>query len=267
MKDNAQRWIVKLGRFGYAAKGIVYIVIGILAINLAAGARNTKVGSEQALKTIVQQPMGQILLAIVGIGLAGYMIWKLSEAIVDPEHNGTDPKGLVKRAGDAASGIGYGSIAFSAFQILIGHPSNAGGKSPQGWTAMLMSHPWGRYAVIAAGLFAAGIAFSNFYIAYKTTFKDKLKTGGLDENQVTMIERLGQLGYGARGVVLLIIAYFLIEAAWTYDPKKAGGLTQALRALADQPYGVWLLGIVAAGFVAYGVLMIVMARYKRIYLD
>ena len=258
-------WVIFLARLGYAAKGIVYGVIGILAFQAAFGVGSTNINTNQALIKIVTQPFGRILLWIVAIGLIGYVLWMLVQTFLDPENNGTDAKGLLQRTGYFVSGIGYALIDFSAFQILTGSGGGSSGQGPQDWTAKVMSNPAGRWLIGLVGLGLGIWGLTQIYQAYSKSFTKRLKMGDMNGTEKTWAVRTGQAGLTARGVVFAIIAYFLVQAAVTYNPDKAGGLGQAFQTLASQPFGPWLLGIVAVGLIAYGIYGLFLARYRRIY--
>jgi hypothetical protein len=266
-KRQAEPWVIALARFGYAAKGIVYGVIGILAFQAAFGAGGQTTDTRGALQEIVRQPFGQILLGIIGVGLIGYALWRFVQAGLDPEGKGTDAKGIVKRIGYAGSGFAYMGLALAAFQILTGSGSGGGGEqSQQHWTARLLAQPFGQWLVGIVALIILGVALNAFYVAYSAKFRDKLKIGEMSSAEETWVTRLGRAGLAARGVVFLLVGWFFIQAALQSDASETGGLDKALETLASQPYGPWLLGLVALGVIAYGLYALAEARYRRIYM-
>jgi hypothetical protein len=269
--NDVIQWVVWLGRFGYAAKGIVYIIIGALAIQVALGSGGQTTGPSGALDTIARQAYGQILLLAIAVGLFGYALWRFIQAWVDPEHEGSDAKGMVKRSGYTISGIVYGLLGVEAIRLVIG--SSAGGsgdgggdQQAQDWTATLMAQPFGQWLVAIVGLILIGVGLYQGYRAYSAKFKQKLKLHEMSVTEQRWATRSGRLGFAARGVVYLMLGGFLIQAALTHNPEEAGGIGRALGELASQPYGPWLLGIVAAGLVAYGFFCFVLARYRRIFI-
>ena len=258
-------WVERLARLGYTAKGIVYAIIGVLAVQAAFGTGGQTTDQKGALGAIAAQPFGQFLLALVALGLIGYAIWRFVEAVQDPEHKGNDAKGLATRLGAAISGIIYASLAFSAIRLAMGSgASSSNNTSTQDWTARLMSQPFGQWLVGLGGALIIGLGFYQFYKAYKAKFRKHLKLQEMSPTEETWATRLGRFGEGARGVVFVITGFFLLQAARQSDPNQARGLDGALQSLAQQPYGPWLLGIVALGLVAYGIHMGVQARYRRI---
>lgn len=266
ISETAKSWIVPLARFGYAAKGTVYIVIGIVSALGAFEAGNQSTGSRGALQTILYQPFGQVLLGIVAIGLLGYAVWRFVEAIKDTENKGSDWKGIAVRIGYAVIGFVYLSLAFSAARMIFGsnQQNQDENQRSEEWTATLMAQPLGRYLVAAVGFGFIGFALYQFYKAYTKKFMDKLKTEEMSEKMRTAAKWLGQIGLAARGVVFAIIGIFLVQAAIQYQPSEAAGLSGAIQSLEQQPFGPLILGVVALGLIAYGVFMYVLAFYRRI---
>jgi Na+/proline symporter len=256
-------WVERLARFGYAAKGVVYTIVGALAVQAAFGQGGQTTDTKGALGAIAAQPFGKFLLVLLTIGLIGYVLWRFVQAIKDPEHKGDDPKGLARRAGYAISGLIYAGLALSAIGLIRGS-GGGGGNSEQGWTAKLLSQPFGQWLVGLVGALVIGIGFYQLYEAYKAKFRKEMKLHEMSPTEETWATRIGRFGLAARGVVFVIIGFFLLQAARQSDPNQARGLDGALKALAQQPYGPWLLGIVALGLVAYGIYQGVQARYRRI---
>ncbi len=268
-RREAIDWVVWLGRFGYAAKGVVYVVIGALAVQVAIGSGGETTGPSGALNSIARQSYGQILLILVAVGLFGYALWRLSQAWIDPEDEGHDAKGIIKRIGYAISGVIYGFLGIEAVRIVMGSSSGSGGGGEQqaeDWTARLLAQPFGQWLVAIVGVIMIGTGLYQGYRAYSAKFKQKLKLNEMSVTEQTWAVRSGCLGFAARGVVYLLLGGFLIQAALTSNPEEAGGIGQALRELVQQPYGPWLLGLVAAGLVAYGFFCFVLARYRRIFI-
>lgn len=267
--ENAVRqagpWVEKAARAGYAAKGIVYIVIGFLALEAALSRGGQTTNSQGALTSIVQQPFGQFLLGLVGIGLAGYALWRFVEAGIDAEHKGSDAKGIATRVGYVLSGAAYTMLAFTAFQLLQGGAGDGNRNSgAQDWTARLMAAPFGQGLVGLIGLVVIGLGVAQIVKGYKADFGKELQLNKIAQAYHSWAVLSGRWGYIARGVVFAIIGGFFVEAAVHANPQQAKGLGSALDLLAQQSYGPWLLALVAAGLVSYGLFMLVEARYRRI---
>lgn len=252
--------IVRLARFGYAAKGIVYIVLGYMALQATFGAGNPKIDQNAALVKIITQPYGRYLLAIITLGLVAYVIWRLVEVIFNPEH-----EKLLARLGYLSSGAGYAFLALAALQLLRGvGGTGSSSQAPQDFTARALALPWGQILVIAVGIIIIASGLYQIYYGYKEKFVKNLRLTEMRAEQRRWTIDLGKFGTIARAIIYIIIGIFLIQAALTRNPARAGGLGEALVALARSPYGIWVLGFVALGLLAYGIFSEVMARYYRV---
>lgn len=255
-------------RFGYAAKGFVYAAIGILALLTAFSVGGDTTDTSGALQAISTQPFGKILLALIALSLLGYVTWHLIQAIKDPEDKGKDAKGLITRLGYLFSSIVYLGVAINAGLLAIGNSSNSsGGNSKQDWTAMVMQQPLGRWLVGVAGALTIGYGFWRIYSAYKTKFRKKLNLNELDSKQKDLLVNISRFGIAARGVVFVMIGFFVLQAAKNYDPAKVKGLDGALLTLAQQPFGKALLALMALGLIAYAIYLFIQARYRLINLN
>jgi hypothetical protein len=255
-------WVERLGRVGLVAKGVLYAVVGILAVKVALGGREESPDRHGALRTIAEQPFGKGLLILLAIGLAGYAAWRLAQAFLDRDNEGEGPKGLAKRAGALAKAGWYGTLCVLTVSTLVG--GGSGGGNEQETTAGVFERPGGRYFVYAAGLaFLAAAAF-NAYRAITCKFNKKLKTHEMGDAEEAAATGVGILGHLARFVVFALVGLFLLRAAWEFDPKEARGLDGALLELSQREYGSMLLGAVAVGLLAYALYCFVQARYRRI---
>lgn len=265
LTHEARRWIVPLARFGFAAQGVVYIVIGSLAALAAFHRGGRTTGSRGALVEIFSQPYGQVMLGVIAVGFMGYTLWRLTQAIQDIEHKGSDAKGIVARLGYAVIGLIYGSFAVTAVQLIIGTGNRRGDEeSSQEWTATLLALPLGQWLVGAIGVGIIALALYQCYLAYTAKFLEQLDRSEMSRQAETWASCIGRLGLAARGVVFTVIGVFLIVAALTANPNQARGLSGALQVFEQQPVGPWALGIVALGLVTYGLYMLVLTRYCRI---
>lgn len=257
---QAAPWIEKLARLGYAAKGVVYILVGLLALQAARGGADAT-DSGGALRSIVSQPFGKVLLGIIAVGLAGYTLWRWVTALLNPEGEKTGT-----RVGYAISGVVHIGLTLTAARLAMGSGSSGrgGDQAASHWTAEVMSHPLGRWMVALAGIVIAGYGLQQLYHAYTVKLDKQLALGSLGGDMRAWVVRVGRAGLAARGIVFGIIGIFLLLAALHTDPGEARGLGGALQALEQQPFGPWLLGVVAVGLMAYGIYELVRARYRRI---
>ncbi|HEX8458501.1 MAG TPA: DUF1206 domain-containing protein [Pyrinomonadaceae bacterium] len=263
-KVGKHPWVERLARFGYAAKGVVYIVVGLLATLTALGLGGETTGAQGALRSLARQPYGKVMLGVVAFGLAAYVIWRWVQAITDADDKGTNAKGIALRLGYTGSGLVYAGLAYTAARILFGANDDGKPSAAQSWTARVMEFPYGNWLVILAGLCVIGFGLYQGYKGYTAKFRKRLKTGEMSESSILWATRSGRFGFIARGVVFCIVGSLLIQAAWHYDSSEAKGLDGALQLLIQQAYGKWLLGLVALGLAAYGCYMIIEARYRRI---
>ena len=255
-------WVERLGRAGLVAKGMLYAVIGILAVQVALGGREESPDKDGALNAIAQQPFGRGLLILLALGLVAYGLWRLAQGFLDRDNEGEDAKGLAKRGGAVAKAAWYFLLAGFTVDRIVS--SGGGNSNEQQTTAGVFDLPLGRYLVYGAGLaFLAAAAF-NGYRAVTCKFNKKLKTGEMGDAEETAATGVGVLGHLARMAVFGLIGAFLLEAAWTFDPKQARGLDGALLEVSQEAYGGLLLGAVAVGLLCYALYCFVQARYRRI---
>jgi uncharacterized membrane protein YidH (DUF202 family) len=258
--------IETLARLGYATKGVVYGLIGVLAVMTALGLGGQTTGTKGALRAIAAQPYGQALLIIIDLGLAGYALWRFVEAVLDPEHKGDDKKGIAKRFGYAISGVIYTTLAYTAIELVleVAQQRREGSSQAQTITARVLAQPFGAWLVGLVGVVIIGVGFYQFYKAYSMKFRRELKLRQMGRKEEIWAVRISRFGLAARGVVFVMFGFFLIQAAKQSQAAEVKGLDGILQTIAQQSYGKLLLTIVALGLVAYGVYMFVQARYRRI---
>jgi hypothetical protein len=264
VKEAPAHWVATLARLGYATIGIVYLMIGTLATQAALGTGGAIADTRDVLVTIARQPFGRVLLGLTALGLSGYVLWRLVQAYFDPERKGTDVRGLLTRLGFTVSGLAYAALAVLAARMALGASGAGGHAAEQAWTARLLAQPFGPWLVGIIGGIMSGVGLAHFYRAYTAQFMQEYATGEMSARQQRWARRLGQFGLAARGVTFGIMGGFFLYAGVSADPSKARGLGGALVAVAQQPYGPWLLGVVALGLVAYGLFCLSQALYRRV---
>ena len=252
-----------LARAGLVARGVVYGLIGILAIKVAFGSGGETTDQQGALKTIAGQPFGKVLLVLVAIGLAGYALWRLVRAAIGrgPETGADDAK---DRISGVVSGIAYAALCVTAVKILIGSSSSSSSSKTEKATGGVLDWPLGRYLVIAAGLVVLGVAVDQALKGIKQKFLEDSKTEQMSPGVDQAFTAVGVVGHLARAVVFALIGWFVVKAAIDYDPDKAVGLDQALAKLSSSAFGPVVLGIVAAGLIAFACYSVLDARYRRV---
>lgn len=262
---TARPAIEVLARAGYAAKGVVYTLVGGLALLAAVGSSGSTTGSRGALRSLLDRPYGLAMLAVVAAGLAGYALWCFVRAILDPERKGRDARGIAKRAVHFGKGVVHAALVVAVIQMMRG--AGGGGDDDRGardWTAWLMSFPLGIWLVGAAGVAILLFGLRQLYRAWAIDMDEPLDLGKMGVAAHAWTARFSRLGMAARGVVFGLIGTFLVVAARHENPAAARGVGGALDAVRAQPYGAALLALVAVGLVAYGCFQFVLARYRRI---
>lgn len=264
-KHKVGDWVETYARVGIAAKGAVYILVGVLAALAVFGEGGQTGGKKDAFQFLLQQSYGQILLGIVILGLIGYVSWRFIQAIMNPENKKT-----YQRVGYAASGLVYAFLAFSGLRMLIpslsggsGSGGSGGGQGRELLVAKALQQPFGQVIV---GIFAAIIIGKGVYQIYRAIsgkFKGTIKEGEMSTEERHVFMRAGRVGYAARGVVFGIIGYFLVRAALQSDPSEAGGTDQVFSFLSSNG-GPYILAVIAIGLACYGVFMFVKSRYRYI---
>jgi Domain of Unknown Function (DUF1206) len=249
-----------LARAGLTARGVIYILLGWVAILLAVGHSAREADQEGALQLLAGKPYGLVSLWLLGIGFVAYALWRFSEAAfgVAGEGNGAGPR--LKSLG---RGIVYAALAYLTFQVIAGVHSNEATKQ-QDATASVMHHAGGRWLVGIIGLIVviAGVALIAQGIRRK--FMRQLETSRMTRRERRIVEWLGVIGTTARGVVFALAGVLVIDAAVTYSPSKARGVDGALNALRNQPFGEFLLLLAALGLLIFGVYGLCEARWRRV---
>jgi hypothetical protein len=258
-----QNTLEVMARLGHGARGLVYCIVGGLALLAAIGSGGQTGGTRSALQTLLGQPFGRVLLVAIALGFAFLATWRVLEPITDADHRGAAWKGLAVRAVHLGSSFIYVGLALSTLGLAFGWGGGGGGddRGAKDWTAWLMAQPFGPWLVglVGFGVAAAGIA--HLLRGWRGNVTRGLKCS---EEVSRWAIPMGRIGFGARGIVFLLIGGFLILAALHSRASEARGLGGALRALQAQPYGWALLGVTAAGLLAFGLFGFVEAFYRRI---
>jgi uncharacterized protein DUF1206 len=261
--EPSSRILEVFARLGYAARGIVYCVVGALALLAASGNGGAVQGSTGALQTLFAQPFGRGVLILIALGLIGFAIWRLIQALLDPDRNGVSWKALATRGGYLIGSAVYFGLAATALNIALRGlgASTSGDAAAQDWTAWLMSQPYGRWIT---GAIAIGIVVSGIVFIVESWGGAVAKHLQADERSEAWVRVLGRMGYAASGIVFVVTGALLMIAALHSNPAEARGLGGALAAIQAKSYGSALLAIVAAGLFAFGAFGIVQGIYRRI---
>lgn len=239
-----------LARLGYASKALVFAIAGALTIAAATNRSGRVTDMSGALEVILRQPSGKLLLMVLAVGLCGYAVWRVLDAILDPDHHGREFKGMVTRIGNFVRALLYGGLGVESFRLLQG----LGGRRPGAermWTARLMDVPFGSWIVAILGLVIVIYGVSEIVAGFKGGYSRTLDLSPVPANLRRPVEGISRFGIGARGVIIAVVGFFLVRAAWQRDPGEAQGTRGSMLELADAVDGTWILVLVGAGLLAY----------------
>ena len=253
-----------LARWGLISKGSLYVLVGVIAadVSIAGGERLRDRGG--ALAAVADTWAGKGLVFLLAVGLAGYAAWRFAEGVLGRPLEGGKKEGWLKRIGYFARAAWYLGLFAIAVAALAGANESGGSREEDRATARVMDWPLGRWIVAAAGLGILGAGAFNLWRGVTRRFRKNLKLRKMSDLEEKAFTWIGVVGHLARGVVFSLIGFFLVRAAWQYDPEEAVGLDGALAEILRQDYGDTLLGIVAAGLIAYGLYCYVEARYREV---
>ena len=261
-------WGDRLARLGFCARGVVYAIVGVIALQIAlrSASGDLDASKEGALREIAERPFGRPLLVVLAIGLGGYVVWRASEAAWGKRDEDDEHKRTLKRAGSAAKALLYGAFLGSTVKFISGGPSQPAAGSGQEreatLTARLLDLPAGQLMVGGVGLAIVGGGAYVLYRGIAQKFEKHLDIAAMGPVVGRVVDVVGTVGMAARGVVFGVAGYLLIRAAIDFDPDQATGLDGTLKAIARQTYGQVLLTVTAVGLIAYGLYSFAEARYR-----
>jgi hypothetical protein len=263
-KAAGSPWGKGLARWGLLSKGTLYVLVGLIAVDVAvAGGRRVR-DRGGALSALSDTGLGKLLVGAVAVGLLGYAFWRFVEAVLGRPMEGGEKEPFWKRLGYAARGFWYLGLFGIAVSALTGSDESGGSRQEDRFTARVLEWPAGRWLVAAVGLGILGAGVFNLWRGLGARFRKNLKLRKMSDTEERVFTGVGVVGHMARGVVFGLMGFFLVRAAWQYDPKEAVGLDGALAELLRQDYGDTLLGLVASGLLAYGLYCFVEARYREV---
>jgi hypothetical protein len=271
-REKAERgtgWYALLARTGIVAKGVSFGIVAVLALTVALDAGGKATSRQGALQSLAQLSFGKALLALLAAGFAAYALWRFVEAFAERADAGeSEAKGEAKkwgkRAGYVGRGLIYAGLTLTTLRILTGADEKSENEQARDRTAAVFDWPAGRWLVGVAGLAIVGLGLWNVYRGLSRKYEDKWRTGRMSGPERTWGGRVGVVGHVARGVVFCLIGIFISKAAFDYDAQEAIGFDGALQEISRQAYGPWLLGLTAAGLLAYALFCLVDARYRDV---
>lgn len=253
-----------LARWGLISKGALYVLVGVIAADVAIAGGQRLRDRGAAVATVTDTWYGRALVFLLAIGLAGYAAWRFAQGVLGRPLEGGKKEGWLKRIGYFARSAWYLFLLWVVLAALAGGDEESGSREEDRATARVMDWPLGRWIVAAVGLGILGAGVFNYWRGITQSFKKKLKLRKMSDVEEKVFTIIGMIGHIARGTVFGLIGFFLVRAAWQYDPNEAVGLDGALAEILRQDYGDTMLGIVSAGLIAYGLYCFVEARYREV---
>lgn len=254
-----------VARIGYGARGFVYLSAGTIILLSAVDLVGDAVGIKGSLERIALQPLGRVWMFLMGLGLSAFVLWRLLQSVFDADHEGTSRHGLSTRMSQAISGLSYAGLSFAAFSLLFnapeGDPALEGVIRSREHAATVLSLPFGKWLLVAAGLAIFAIGAGNVVKAWREDFTEYLACSAHTCRRVSPLARIGHV---ARGLAYLPLATLVVLAGLRSRASDVTSLGAALEAVERQPAGAWILAAGALGFIAFGAFSFVEARYRRI---
>lgn len=251
-------------RLGYAARGIVYLGLGVIVLLAAADLTPRARGAKAMLAAWADWPLGLVIVALVAVGLLGFAVWRALQAVFDADRHGTSPKAIAVRIGQAVSGLIYGGLGLWALELMdafedVGEADEE--QSAHGAAATILALPYGEILLLLAGAALVGVGVGNIVQGLAQDFAKRLSC---DARVCRWVVPMAKVGYGARGLATLPAGVFLIQAGLDARSRDAHSWGGALQALERQPFGSWILAVIAVGLVAFGLFGFVEAGFRRI---
>jgi len=252
-----------LARLGYVCKAFIYTIVGSLAIAAALRRGGRITDTSGALRVILVQPYGRAMLLVLAVGLSGYAVWRILDAIRDPDRHGTAFKGIVTRIGNLVRAAIYGGLGVESFRLFRGL-RGSNGREAQMWTARILDIPFGPVIVGLLGGIVSIYGVSEVIASFKGGYSRTLDITPIPAAFRGIAEAISRFGIGARGLIITVLGVFLVRAAFERDPSEAHGTRDSMLELADAADGPWILAFIGAGLLAYAVDQAIHARCRRI---
>ena len=263
--SSSTNWLNVIASAGYSAKTVMYSLLGLFILSsVITAAEREKATQKHVFETLQSQPFGKALLFGLIVGLVCYALWRWLQGFLNTESLKMDKaKDIVMRGFLFISGLFYFAAAYLGANVLMGTDQKIDGSNSKHVSQQLMQYEWGILLVAAVGAAIITFAFIQFKHAYTADFLKKFDQNQLTGTRQQATKTAGRLGYFARGVVYLFVGSFFALSAFQSDPSEAGGLQKALTTLTQQPFGLYLLAAVGAGFIMFGIYCGFEAKYRR----
>lgn len=253
-----------LARFGFGARGLVYLSVGLLMLLAAVDVIGDAVGTSGAIRWLAQRPLGRMWMMLLGLGLCGFVMWRVLQSVFDADHEGTSREGLMKRMSQGFSGLAYAGLAFTAFKFLADRPDAPAGSDvaqSRERAETLLALPFGPWLLAGAGVALGVMGVMTATRAWREDFTEYLACSAKTCRRVSPMARIG---YVSRGLAYLPLAVLIVMAGLRSRASEVTSFAQALETVERQPGGAIILALTAAGFIAFGVFSFVEARFRRI---
>lgn len=256
--------IEPLARLGYASKAFIYAIVGLLAAAAALQEGGTVTDTRGALRVILSHPLGNTVLFILAIGLCGYAVWRVLDAVLGRQRK-DGFTGLGRRIGLLIRALVYGGLGLEAFRLARGlRGSHGTDATVRLWTAKVMAMPMGDWLVGIAGTITAAYGVLEIIDAVRGTDEEHKDLSSLEPGRRRMLDRICRFGVASRALIIVVLGVLLVRAAMQHDPGTAAGVRGSILNLAGAGHGTWLLGLTATGLIAYAVDQALHARYGHI---
>lgn len=253
-----------LARLGYGVRGLLYIMMGFLALQVTIGKGGSPTDMKGAIAAIGKQPGGMILLWVVLVGLISYSLWGVVRGVFDPLHKGYDMKGLLARGGFLFSAATYALLVPGTYGLITGAGSTSNSGATQQSMSKIMASPLGHWAIGLIGLAVIAGGVHQIYQGFNNSFDKQFQTYAMSAKEVKIATQLGRFGTATRGLIFALIGVLLALAVYQSNPNQAIGIDTVLKTILSQPFGIWLLAIVAVGLMAFGVYSMLSAAWFRL---
>ncbi len=267
MQDQAERmgreaqnseWMERAIRAGLVAYGVVHLLVGWLALQLAFGDRSEKASNKGAMQELAQQPFGEFLVWIIAIGMFLLVLWRVLEVVVGPQDDTDEKDRWKKRAVSGLKAALYAAVGITALNVAIGAGKSGGGST---WTKTVMEWPGGQWIIAAVGLAVIAYGANHVRKGFTESYAKHLSAEGKSGQAGRAYLMFGKVGYIGKGLAIAIVGGLIMYGGITHDARKSGGLDQALHKVLTYPFGVVLLVIMAAGIICYGLFCFARARH------
>lgn len=269
-RGPSDEWVARVARLGLAARGCIYGLVGILALQLVFGrdATDEEASKDGALHAIAERPFGRLLLVALACGLAAYLVWRATEALWGRRNEADDagPKVLVKRLASAGKALVYVALLATTVRLITspGSDGGSGDEQPRALTARALELPGGRWLVGGVGVVLLGAAVYFAFRGISQRFEERLDTSEMGRLTGALVDLVGTLGMAARGMVAGVLGLLVLKAAADFDAQEARGIDGTLQVLVQQPYGKVLLTATAVGLLAFALYCLAEARYREV---